>query len=112
MPTFDDLLKAIKTGGQQPSSRIPLIGNLRRTKPTVDLDLVRLAVEDADDAHRGQTRKSGAPYIEHCRATAIPRAERGIDQDTIIAELLHDVPEDTNVTLVYIEKNFGKSVAN
>src|SRR3989338_10543785 len=98
MPTFDDLLKAIKTGGQQPSSRIPLIGNLRRTKPTVDLDLVKLAFEYADEAHRGQTRKSGAPYIEHCLATAITLAEMGMDQDTIIAGLLHDVPEDTNVT--------------
>ncbi|OGY50652.1 MAG: hypothetical protein A2951_01850 [Candidatus Buchananbacteria bacterium RIFCSPLOWO2_01_FULL_56_15] len=73
--------------------------------------MVKLAFEYAQEAHRGQTRKSGGPYIEHCLATAITLAQMGMDQETIIAGLLHDVPEDTAFSLVDIEKNFGSEVA-
>jgi len=78
----------------------------------MDLDLVRLAYDFAEQAHRGQTRKSGEPYIEHPLQTAITLAKMGMDQDTIIAGLLHDVPEDTAYSLVDVEKNFGSGVAN
>lgn len=111
MPTLDDLLKAIKASSKQPSWRIPVIGNLRRNRRTIDLDLVKLTFEFAQEAHRGQTRKSGQPYVEHCLATAITLAQMGMDQETIIAGLLHDVPEDTAYSLVDIEKNFGAEVA-
>ncbi|OGY47804.1 MAG: hypothetical protein A2840_01135 [Candidatus Buchananbacteria bacterium RIFCSPHIGHO2_01_FULL_47_11b] len=73
--------------------------------------MIRLAYDFAEEAHKGQIRKSGQPYINHPLETAITLARMGMDQDTIIAGLLHDVPEDTTYSLVDVEKNFGKEVA-
>ncbi len=77
-----------------------------------DLDLVRLAFEFAESAHRGQMRKSGVPYIQHPLATAYILANMRLDVNIIMAALLHDVPEDTQVTLEEIEKNFGHDIAS
>ncbi len=76
-----------------------------------DVELVRLAFDFADQAHRGQIRISGEPYITHPLATAQKLAELGLDPTMIIASLLHDVPEDTSLTLKDIEKNFGEEIA-
>ena len=81
-------------------------------KLKVDKDLVCLAFDFADSAHKGQERKNGEPYINHSLETAITLAKLRLDQETIIAGLLHDVPEDTNIPLAEIEKNFGKNVAH
>ncbi|MDP1709775.1 MAG: RelA/SpoT family protein [Candidatus Komeilibacteria bacterium] len=80
-------------------------------KLRVDTDLIRLAFDFANEAHASQTRKNGDLYITHPLQTAITLAKLHLDQDTIIAGLLHDVPEDTNRTLSEIEKKFGKDVA-
>jgi len=77
----------------------------------VDVNLLRLAYDYAEEAHRGQERKGGGPYIQHCLHTAFVLAQMKADPDTIIAGILHDVPEDTEHTLADIEKNFGKEVA-
>ncbi|MBI2037510.1 MAG: bifunctional (p)ppGpp synthetase/guanosine-3',5'-bis(diphosphate) 3'-pyrophosphohydrolase [Candidatus Magasanikbacteria bacterium] len=76
-----------------------------------DTDMVRLAYDFAEKAHRGQFRKSGEPYIIHPVATAMILARMRIDPNIIVAALLHDVPEDTSVTLEEIEKNFGPDIA-
>ncbi len=65
----------------------------------------------ATDAHEGQKRKSGEPYIIHSLHAARTLAEIGMDAVTIAAGLLHDVPEDTPITLDEISKKFGKEVA-
>lgn len=65
----------------------------------------------AEAAHRGQKRKSGEDYIIHSLHVAKNLAEIGMDEKTIAAGLLHDVPEDTNVTLEEVEKKFGSEVA-
>ncbi len=65
----------------------------------------------AEQAHRGQKRKSGQDYISHCLHVAKALAEIGMDDKTIVASLLHDVPEDTEVTLAEIEKRFGAEIA-
>lgn len=83
----------------------------RARQQTIDLDLVRLAYEYAERAHQGQTRATGEPYITHPLSAAVTLARIGLDQDTIIAALLHDVPEDTSVSLEDIEKDFGPTVA-
>jgi len=88
-----------------------LIKTINQEKLRVDKDLVRLAYDFADEAHKGQKRKNGNPYIEHPLKTAITLAQYHLDQDTIIAGLLHDVPEDTEKTLKDIEKEFGGNVA-
>ncbi len=63
-------------------------------------------------AHAGQTRKSGEPYFSHPIAIAHLLADMGGDADTIIAALLHDTVEDTDVTLPQIRMAFGDTVAN
>lgn len=77
-----------------------------------DLDMVKLAFDFAKNAHDGQIRKSGEPYIEHPLAAAHILADMRIDPIIITATLLHDVPEDTEITLEEIEKNFGEEIAS
>lgn len=89
-----------------------LIELIRSNQPDADLDLVRLAYDFAEEAHRGQTRASGEPYITHPLAVAHKLAEMRLDLETIIAGLLHDVPEDTERTLEEIKKNFGANIAS
>lgn len=75
-----------------------------------DLEIVRLAFDFAENAHRGQVRKSGEPYIVHPLVAAEMLADMRIDPVIIAATLLHDVPEDTEITLDEIEKNFGPEI--
>ena len=69
------------------------------------------AVEIAKKAHEGQFRKTGEPYIVHPLAVKKILEEWGMDEDTIIAGILHDTVEDTPLTLNDIKKEFGESVA-
>ncbi|MEP7162741.1 MAG: RelA/SpoT family protein [Candidatus Moraniibacteriota bacterium] len=62
-------------------------------------------------AHEGQLRRSGEPYITHTMHVARILSEMGMDTTTIIAGLLHDVPEDTQITLADVEKEFGPEVS-
>ncbi|WP_124727963.1 RelA/SpoT family protein [Staphylospora marina] len=75
-------------------------------------DIARLeeAYRFAEDAHRGQFRKSGEPYIIHPVAVARILVDLKLDVSTLIAALLHDVVEDTGVTLDTVEKHFGETV--
>jgi guanosine-3',5'-bis(diphosphate) 3'-pyrophosphohydrolase len=79
--------------------------------PRVDLKRVRRAYEFAKMAHKGQFRMSGKAYITHPVAAAIILAELGVDEDSIITALLHDVPEDTSYTVKDVQNRFGKSVS-
>ena len=80
--------------------------------PKADADMIRLAYDFADTAHKGQKRASGEPYITHPLACAQTLAEMKMPPAIVIAGLLHDVPEDTIVTLKEIEKNFGADIAS
>lgn len=74
--------------------------------------LIRSAYAVAEKAHLGQKRKSGVDdYIQHPLHAAVTLAKIGLRSKTIAAGLLHDVPEDTTVTLKDLEHNFGKEVA-
>ena len=72
---------------------------------------VNRAVELTKQAHEGQLRKTGEPYIIHPLAVKKILEEWGMDEDTIIAGLLHDTIEDTSLTLDQIKQEFGESVA-
>ena len=72
---------------------------------------VRRAYEVGAEAHEGQTRKSGEPYITHPVAVAGILAELGLDAETIIAAILHDTLEDTSLTRERITAEFGSTVA-
>jgi RelA/SpoT family (p)ppGpp synthetase len=73
--------------------------------------LIERAFERASQAHEGQFRKSGQPYIMHSLAVAQILADMGLDATTIAAALLHDVVEDTGVTLDDIRQEFGPKIA-
>ncbi|MFH0854529.1 MAG: RelA/SpoT family protein [bacterium] len=79
--------------------------------PKADICLIERAYRYAEKAHSGQKRFNGEPYISHSLNTAITLAELNLDAITIAAGLLHDVPEDTNVTLEEIRKEFGDEIA-
>ncbi len=76
-----------------------------------DAERVRQAVEFAERAHRGQSRASGEPYVEHPLEVASILAGMHLDTDTIVAAMLHDVVEDTSYTLDDIQEAFGPTVA-
>lgn len=69
------------------------------------------AIDVASKAHTGQKRKSGEPYIIHPMAVSATLVDWGMDIDTVIAGILHDTVEDTDVTLEQLESLFGKDVA-
>ncbi|WP_459128887.1 RelA/SpoT family protein [Guggenheimella bovis] len=73
---------------------------------------MKLAFEYASKAHEGQFRQSGEPYVTHPIQVALILAELDLDEDTIIAGLLHDVVEDTFATVPMIFELFGAEVAN
>ncbi len=79
--------------------------------PDADLTLLEKAYHYADEAHKGQLRSSGEPYISHPALVAKILADMKLDLASIITGLLHDTVEDTHVTLESIEKNFGKETA-
>ena len=88
-----------------------LIERLKRYLPENEIDVVRKAYEYAKTAHQGQVRNSGEPYITHPAAVAYILARLELDLPSITAALLHDVVEDTTVSITDLEKNFGQEVA-
>ena len=79
--------------------------------PAEQVSLVQEAFIVARDAHEGQTRSSGEPYITHPVAVATILAEMRLDYETVSAALLHDVIEDTPVTKEQLAAQFGSAVA-
>ncbi len=88
-----------------------LIQRVRKYHPSDDITLIEKAYNQAYEAHEGQTRKSGEPYIIHPLCVSIILADLEMDKETIAAGLLHDVVEDTICTKEEIEKSFGADVA-
>lgn len=79
--------------------------------PPEQIELVRRAFVIARDAHEGQSRSSGEPYITHPVAVASIIAEMRLDHEAVMAALLHDVIEDTPYTEEQLKQEFGASVA-
>ncbi|WP_439333644.1 RelA/SpoT family protein [Trebonia kvetii] len=88
-----------------------LIKTIRAHHPKADIHQVERAYEVVAYWHRGQTRKSGDPYITHPLAVATILAELGMNTETICAALLHDTIEDTDYTLNELRSEFGEDVA-
>ncbi|HWS80431.1 MAG TPA: bifunctional (p)ppGpp synthetase/guanosine-3',5'-bis(diphosphate) 3'-pyrophosphohydrolase [Rubrobacter sp.] len=100
--------KAIPAPGVTISS---LIEKVSSYAPDGTEELIADAYNAAHAAHRGQTRKSGEPFVYHPLATADVLAELRLDPTTISAALLHDVLEDTGVTKEELSERFGDEVA-
>jgi GTP diphosphokinase / guanosine-3',5'-bis(diphosphate) 3'-diphosphatase len=104
-------LTAAKPGGLPPVLE-PLSRTIRASHPKADLRPVVRAYEVAEQAHSGQTRRSGDPYITHPLAVTTILAELGMDTTTLVAALLHDVVEDTPFSLEDVRRDFGQDVAH
>ena len=89
-----------------------LISKIKANGNNVDIDLVKKAYDLAFEAHKEQKRKSGEPYITHPISVAMILADMGMDTNTIVAGLLHDVIEDTDYTYEDISNIFNVEVAN
>ena len=88
-----------------------LIASVCKYHPSDDISMIEKAYHVADEAHKGQVRKSGEAYIIHPLCVAIILAELELDKETIVAGLLHDVVEDTVMTVEEITEEFGAEVA-
>lgn len=88
-----------------------LKNSILRYHPSTDLSMVEKAYKVANDAHQGQLRKSGEPYIIHPICVSIILAQLELDKETIMAGLLHDVVEDTAMTSEDVAREFGDEVA-
>ncbi|MCL2406872.1 MAG: bifunctional (p)ppGpp synthetase/guanosine-3',5'-bis(diphosphate) 3'-pyrophosphohydrolase [Defluviitaleaceae bacterium] len=88
-----------------------IIENSKIYNPSMDLSAIKRAYELALKAHAGQTRKSGEAYVNHPLEVAKILTTIEMDSDTIVAAILHDVLEDTDVTYKELEEKFSKGVA-
>ena len=85
-----------------------LVAGIRKYHPSDDLSLVEKAYRLAFDAHKDQKRRSGEPYIIHPLCVAIILADLELDKETIVAGILHDVVEDTIMTIDGFSEQFGE----
>ncbi len=76
-----------------------------------DFEMIDKAYVLADEAHKGQNRRSGEPYISHPLAVATILLDLGLDTEALVAAILHDVVEDTTITLETVTSRFGSEVA-
>lgn len=88
-----------------------ILDKIEKQKLIVNVDKLVKAYEFSKKAHEGQKRRSGEDYITHPLHVAEILTDLDMDQDSIITALLHDVVEDTSVSLKEIEKQFGPAVA-
>ncbi|HBK86110.1 MAG TPA: (p)ppGpp synthetase, partial [Firmicutes bacterium] len=95
-----------------PPELVPLLEKIQSYNKQADFLKIEQAYLFAARAHAGQLRASGEDYIIHPLGVAIILAEIGLDTDTIIAALLHDVVEDTGVTLDELAEEFGPTIAS
>jgi GTP diphosphokinase / guanosine-3',5'-bis(diphosphate) 3'-diphosphatase len=77
----------------------------------LDRELLARAYRFSEEAHRGQTRLSGEPFVTHCVEVAKILAELQLDSVTVACGMIHDVVEDTRITVADVEREFGKEVA-
>ena len=88
-----------------------LLEKLPKNYSALDIERIEKAYQLAEKAHQGQTQPNGSPYISHCLAVAGILAEISVPPELIIAGMLHDVVEDTEITLEEVNKEFGAEIA-
>jgi len=107
----DDNIKTMQEFVSPESLYQELISSVKKYHPSTDISLIEKAYKTADTAHKGQVRKSGEAYIIHPLCVAIILAELELDKETIVAGLLHDVVEDTVMTVEEIASEFSEEIA-
>ena len=108
--------KAMHESRQADNVRLPITYEVLKQELTdsgrpYDFDMIERAYTLAEQAHGGQRRRSGEPYICHPLSVAQILVELGMDSESIAAALMHDVAEDTPVTIAEIKQKFGPEVA-
>lgn len=88
-----------------------LVARVRKYHPSADITMIEKAYQIGKKAHKDQVRKSGEPYIIHPLWVGIILAELEMDKETIVAGMLHDAVEDTDMTLDEVSAQFGEEVA-
>lgn len=88
-----------------------LIARVRKYHPSADISMIEKAYKLGKAAHKDQVRKSGEPYIIHPLWVGIILADLEMDKETIVAGMLHDAVEDTDMTLDDVTREFGEEVA-
>ena len=88
-----------------------LIDRVRKYHPSADISMIEKAYKLATEAHQGQVRKSGEPYIIHPLWVGIILADLEMDKETIVAGMMHDAVEDTDMTLDDVSREFSEEVA-
>lgn len=106
-----DRIRKMKEFASPESLYEELIASVQKYHPSADISLIEKAYEIADQAHKGQVRQSGEAYIIHPLCVAIILAELEMDKETIVAGLLHDVVEDTVMTVEEIASEFSDEIA-
>lgn len=89
-----------------------IIDKVEKYKPNADIELIKRAYIYSAVSHKGQRRLSGQPYLQHPLAVAYILAEMHMDEKTIVAGLLHDVIEDTMITIDELEELFNKEIVD
>lgn len=110
-PLLRSFMPRIFSRAQREGALENLIKTVRGHHPKADTGLIERAHTVARDAHEGQLRKSGEPYITHPLAVAQVLADLGIGPITIAAALLHDTVEDTDYSLTQLRTDFGDEIA-
>ncbi|MBR4767974.1 MAG: bifunctional (p)ppGpp synthetase/guanosine-3',5'-bis(diphosphate) 3'-pyrophosphohydrolase [Lachnospiraceae bacterium] len=112
--TLDKEVKLMKPADYTPEEELyrDLVDEIKKYHPSDDLSMIERAYHTAKNAHDGQKRHSGEPYIIHPLNVALILAELELDKETIVAGLLHDVLEDTIITHEMLSRAFGDEVAN
>ncbi len=108
---YTSTLLGFLPGGRRTPGLKELLVTAGAYLPAAEVERIRAAAEFGADAHKGQKRHSGEPYIAHPVAAAEILAELHLDSDTIIAAILHDVIEDTPLAKEDIAARFGAGVA-
>lgn len=88
-----------------------LIKQIKKNNPKSNLEPIKKAYSLIKKTYQGKKRKSGEDYINHPLSVALTLAREKLDEETITAALLHDILEDSNISLQEIEKQFGKNIA-
>ena len=88
-----------------------LVDRVRKYHPSADISMIEKAYRIGKEAHKDQVRKSGEPYIIHPLWVGIILADLEMDKETIVAGMLHDAVEDTDMTLDDVTREFGEEVA-
>ncbi|MGA1769438.1 MAG: RelA/SpoT family protein [Steroidobacteraceae bacterium] len=109
--SYASTLLGLLPGGRRSPGIGQLVTQLETYLPPEQVDVVREAYEQAEAAHTGQKRRSGEPYITHPVAVAGILADLRMDGATIAAAILHDVAEDTSVSVEDIRDRYGHEIA-